>query len=160
MTTSGRKSARMASRSDSRRSACAKTAAGLRLRRWPVARLSSASTAWPPSTSASTMCEPMKPAPPVTRQRRERSAVAGLPDLGQDAVPGELELVAGVIDVSLEIDDDRLRRGQRLPAVDRAGRDLDHERPLHAEHEGVDLAEGRRAAPHVGDRDLQLTARA
>src|SRR5439155_13701722 len=98
---------KIASRSPPRRSASTKLAAGLRFRRRPVARLSSASTWWPASSSASTTCEPMKPAPPVTRQRREVSAVAGLPDLGQNAVPGELELVAGVVDMGLEVDHDR-----------------------------------------------------
>src|SRR5215212_9212052 len=128
MTTSGRKPPRTESRSPSRRSTWTKPAAGLRFSRLPVARLSSARTSWPAWTSAPPMCDPMNPAPPVTSQRRGASAAAGLPDLGQHGVPGELELVAGVVDMGLEVDHDRLGRRQRLPAVDGAGRDLDHER--------------------------------
>src|SRR2546422_11339996 len=38
-----------------------------RLRRFPVMRLSATRTRWPRRTSSSVRCDPMKPAPPVTR---------------------------------------------------------------------------------------------
>src|SRR5690606_41369125 len=38
-----------------------------RLLRLPMDRLSSTRTPWPAASKASTRCEPMKPAPPVTR---------------------------------------------------------------------------------------------
>src|SRR5579859_4610008 len=39
------------------------------LRRLPVSRLSTQTTWWPSASSASQRCEPMKPAPPVTKIR-------------------------------------------------------------------------------------------
>ena len=46
---------------------------GSRLARRPVERSSKMRTLWPPSTRASARCEPMKPAPPVTRKVAMRS---------------------------------------------------------------------------------------
>ena len=43
-----------------------------RLRRCPVAKLSRPTTSWPSASSVSSRCEPMKPALPVTSQRRGR----------------------------------------------------------------------------------------
>src|ERR1051326_3488763 len=39
------------------------------LRRLPVSRLSTQTTAWPSASSASQRCDPMNPAPPVTKTR-------------------------------------------------------------------------------------------
>src|SRR5207302_10787926 len=57
-------------RSESERmSASWKTAPAIRFSRLPDARLSSTCTSSPRASSASTTCEPMKPAPPVTTAR-------------------------------------------------------------------------------------------
>src|SRR4051794_24226678 len=58
--------------------------------RLPVIRLSTTRTRWPRLTSASARCEPMKPAPPVTRYEGIEGKVAAsrkpnsVPRLGPD----------------------------------------------------------------------------
>src|SRR5271168_1031514 len=73
-TTSGRCSSRMACRSAVTMSASTKVCAELparcsRLVAFPVAKLSSPTTAWPSASRRSTSVEPMKPAAPVTSAR-------------------------------------------------------------------------------------------
>ena len=52
------------------------TATSSRLRRWPVAKLSTLTTRCPSRSSASSRCEPMKPADPVSAQASCRPASA------------------------------------------------------------------------------------
>src|SRR5690606_24064723 len=75
-----------------------------RFSRLPVEKSSSTTTCQRAATRASTVCEPMKPAPPVTRASG-RESLMGLPPLGRLKEPGDQDLEGDVVVATLRDDE-------------------------------------------------------
>src|SRR4051794_28541896 len=107
--------------------------------RLPVAKLSSTRTSWPSASSRSTMWEPMKPPPPVTRTFTARSLARRRRDLPGECFEERSEML-GV----------PLRTAHRRP-VDR----LAHLRVAESAHGSLDRVEveTRRIPFEAGVRD-------
>src|SRR3989304_767380 len=150
-TTSGRSASKRSPRRALRRSRRWKVAPGFTQAGLPVARLSNTVTACPARTNASTTCEPMNPAPPVTRIFKPLEPPQAV---SSRLAPGAAVPLDG-------LPEPVLHRDGRLPAQElpRPGDvRLPHLRIVHRQGRGDELAP-RAGQPRTGRVPLEGGAR-